>query len=112
MPNEVPSNFDYSKAEEFLTRIDNLEAEIEVIEQKANDEKAPIYEAIKEVKTEAHDAGFRRQPFNAVMADRKAIRKINARRAKLGEDQQDEYDRIKHSLGMLEELPLFKAADD
>lgn len=104
------TNQDWSRAEPFIKRIDSMQSEIDAIMDAAKEECAPLREDIKVIKTEAEDAGFRKRPLNAVIGERRDIRRANARRAKLDEDQRDDYDKIKHALGMLEDLPLGEAA--
>ena len=100
---------DWAEAEPFIQRFENLQDQIDGIMAEAREKCAPLREDQKQVKTEAADAGFRKQPFAGVIRERKHIRKANAIRAKLHEEQQEDYDQIKNALGMLADLPLGEA---
>ncbi len=104
------ANFDWKSAEPFVERVENVQADIDAIMEEAKAKCSPLAEDIKNIKNEAAQAGFRKKPLNALIAHRKHIIKANAIRAKLDEDQQDDYDQMKNALGMLADLPLGQAA--
>ena len=95
-----------AKFEPFIGRHENEQAEIDKIMAQARKDCQPHRDNQKTIKDEAADAGFRKQPFNAVLKERKLIRKANEIRAKLADEQKDDYDQMKHALGMQMELDL------
>ncbi len=95
-----------AKFEPFITRHENEQSEIDKIMEEAKKKCQPHRENQKTIKDEAADAGFRKQPFNGVLKERKLIRKANEIRSKMADDQTDDYDQMKHALGMQMELPL------
>lgn len=95
-----------AKFEPFIERFEEEQAAIDKIMDQAKKDCANHREGQKTIKDEAADAGFRKQPFNAVLKERKLIRKANEIRAKMADDQTDDYDQMKHALGMQMELPL------
>lgn len=104
------NGFDKEKTTSFVERIEELQDEIDGLMADAKDECAPKREDIASIKKEAHDAGLPRKELNAVIAKRRVLRRIEARRAKLSEGQQDNFDQIEVALGMFSDTPLGRAA--
>lgn len=95
------NGFDPEKTRSFVERIEELQAEIDDIMAKAKDEAAPLREDIGEVKKEAHESGLPRKELNAAISKRRLLKKAEAIRANLSEEQQDNLDKIEQALGTL-----------
>lgn len=97
-------------AKSFLERIESVQADIDKIKADAAEECAPLYDDIASIKREAHDAGIPRREFNSLISERKLLKKAEALRASLSEDQQHNFDQMKLALGDLAETELGRAA--
>lgn len=67
---------DFGKAQDFVSRIEACQAEIDAIMAKAKEDCQPHRDDIKEIKDEALNEGFKEKPFNAVVRKRKLESKI------------------------------------
>lgn len=104
---EIGSNTGDLKS--FVERIENVQADIDAIAEAKKEEQAPLRDDMKELKREAADAGIARKELNSILAQRKDLKKAQARRSKLDEDQQATFDSY---IGDLKDTPLGKFAFD
>lgn len=102
------ATFDPSKAPQYAKRVENLQAEIDEIMAKAQDECAPLREDITRVKKDAHEAGLPRKEFNAILRKRRLERQTEAIREGLSDNEKDNFDAITEAF--LNETALGKAA--
>ena len=103
------NGYDSEQVQAFVERIENLQDEIDEVMAQAKEDCEPHRADIKAVKDEAHDAGIPKREFNAIIAKRRALRRAEAFRRKLDEEQQNNFDQLEKSLGMLADTPLGKA---
>lgn len=106
----ISNVFDGTKVPDFVSRVENLQGEIDAIMEAAKSECAPLREDIGEVKKEAHEAGIPRKELNAKIQERRLLSKARDVRAGLNGDQQDVFDRMSQALGDLEGTPLGAAS--
>ena len=104
------NGYDAEKVQGFVSEIEEAQDEIDAIMDEAKEECVKHREAIADIKKAAHDAGLPRRELNMAIAKRRAMRRIDAMRAKLAEEQRDNFDQIEKALGMYSELPLMGAA--
>lgn len=104
------NGFDPVMTQEFVDRIEENQAAIDEIMAAARDKCSPIREEITAIKKEAHDKGLPRLEFNAEISKRRLLRKAEAIREKLSDEQKDNFDQIEQALGMLLDTPLGAAA--
>jgi hypothetical protein len=104
------NGFDKAMVQDFVKRIDAVQADIDETMHAAKEECAPLYEDIASIKREAHDAGIPRRELNAVISERKALARVDAIRGRMTEEQQSNFDALKLALGELEDTPLGRAA--
>jgi hypothetical protein len=69
-----------------------------------------LTEQQNEVKTRVKDAGYSLRAFNELLNDEKDRRRVENRRAKLDDDDVEQYDSMVAALGALADTPLGKAA--
>lgn len=109
-PSKHANGFDSDVVKRLVADHEDLQAQIDEIMSEAQNKCAPLREEQADVKKEAHEAGIPRQEFNSVLRERRLLAKADGVRAGLDADKQDNFDRIKHALGMLADLPLGQAA--
>jgi uncharacterized protein (UPF0335 family) len=103
----VPANDDDAK---YVERLENIDREVEKIMEAAREECAEFKTDRQQVLKDAKDAGHSTKVINAAVKERKAKRKIDRDRARLGQSDQDRLDMILHALGDLKDTPLGAAA--
>lgn len=101
---------DPEKATSFVTRIENLQSEMESERGAYMNKCKEIRGDIAEIYIEVKDAGVSVKAMKVEIKDRMAARRAEKRRAGLEPDEQDALDLIKHALGELADLPLGAAA--
>lgn len=94
---------------DFVSRIENLQSDIDTIMGDAQDECAPLRDNIKEVKDEAASAGIGKRELNAVISQRRKIAKAIQAPKSLNEDQLAAFNTF---IGDLKDTPLGKYAFD
>jgi uncharacterized protein (UPF0335 family) len=104
--NTTGNGFDPDKVKNFVTRIENLHADIASIMGKAMQECKTVQEDIKSVYAEAKDDGIPKKALKSVIKVRDLERKADKLRDDLDEDAQNEHDLLRHALGDLADLPL------
>jgi uncharacterized protein (UPF0335 family) len=90
----------------FVTRIENLERQIEGLRDDIKEEVKVLREDIKQVYDEAEDNGVPKAALRAVLKARSLEKKAKAARDKLDPFNQDRFDLIRHALGDLADTPL------
>lgn len=89
------SGFDPNKVPKYVSRIENLQADIDKIKAVAADECAPLYEDIAKIKAEAHDNdNIPRKVLNAFVQYRNLKGRVAAVRTKLSDDQKEHFDQM------------------
>ena len=105
------NGFDPDLVSSLCEQIETVQASIDKIMANAKEECAPLREDIQALKQEAVDQDIPRQAFNAVLSERRLQRKAEAIRGKLTEKVQDDYDQLRHALGMLAEEAMSDGAE-
>lgn len=104
------NGFDKTKVMGFVSEIEVEQAAIDKIMDAAREACVPHREEIDKVKERAHDAGLPKRELNSIISKRKYLRKAEGVRAKLNEEQQNNFDQLEQALGMLVDTPLGAAA--
>lgn len=104
------NGYDPEMTREFVDSIEETQASIDEIMQKAKDKCAPLREDIAGIKKDAADKGLPRLELNAVLRKRRLLRKAEEVRALLSDEQADNLDQLEQALGMLKDTPLGRAA--
>lgn len=108
---EHVTGFDEKKVPGYISRVENLQEQIDDIMAQAREKCAPLREDIDAVKKEAHEhANIPRQVLNTKISERRLRRQADAKRDKLTAEQQEDFDRMSHALGELKDTPLGAAA--
>lgn len=107
-----PSNgYDAAKTKSFVSRIENLHAEIATIMGTALNECKTVHADIKLVYDEAkEEAGIPKKALKKVVKARELERKAAAVREDLEAEDQDTFDMIRQALGDLADTPLGQSA--
>ena len=103
------AGYDKGITQEIVERIENVQADIDAIMSKAQDECAPLREDIDAIKEEAHNKGLPRLELNAILSKRRALRRAEAIREKLNDEQKDNFDQLEFALDMRDEQPERRA---
>jgi uncharacterized protein (UPF0335 family) len=106
----MSNGYDGNKINEFLGRVENLEEEIASIMGTAMAECKAKRDDIKEVYSEAKDAGLPMKPLKAEAKLRKLDRDKAKVFAGLNEDDQETLEQFQTALGPLASTPLGEAA--
>ena len=104
------NGFDKDEVQSFVDRVENVDAKIDEIMEKAKKDCQPHRDDIKEIKNDASDEGLAKKPFNALLRRRKLLRKAEAVEDALNEQQKDDFIHMAHALGDLADTPLGQAA--
>lgn len=99
-----------TEATEFVDRIENLLRQLDSMKGAYMAECKGVREDIREVYSEAEDQGLPKNALRAVVKTRELERRADECRGSLEGEDQNAYDKIRHSLGDLAELPLGQAA--
>lgn len=104
------NGYDAEKVKGFVSEIEEAQDEIDKIMDAAKDDCVEYRDQIADIKKAAHDAGLPRRELNMAIAKRRAMRRIDAMRSKLDDEQKDNFDQLEKALGQYRELPLMGAA--
>lgn len=100
------------KLRSFLDRAKELQAEIDAIMDKAKLACEPHREDMKELKTEASEAGFAAKEFATLVRKERLEGKIERIAENLDDDQKERFEDMLSALGALADLPLGMAVVD
>lgn len=94
----------------YLSRIANVQAEIDKIMENAKAACSPLREDMDAIKKEANEAGFARKEFNTLIRKERLEKRLKNVAENLDEEQLERYEDMLHALGELAETPLGQAA--
>jgi uncharacterized protein (UPF0335 family) len=97
-----PSNIDAAGAN-YVERIENLQGAIEDIMDAAREDCSEHRDDLKQLFKDAKNDGYSAKVLKAVVAARKARRKLSA-------GDKDQFDKVRHALGDFSTTPLGQAA--
>jgi hypothetical protein len=106
------SGFDPKKVQGFVDRVENTQATIDSIMEKARENCAPHRDDIAAIKKEAAENGLSKKEFAAVIRKRRLLDKAENVDRNLDDDQKETFEQMLHALGMLVGTPLADAALD
>ena len=106
------NGFDPDKVQSFVTRIENLVADIASMRGKFMAEVKEVRGDITAVYEDAKETGIPLKELRKVIRTRGLAQKIQTLRDSLNEDEVDNYDNLIQALGGLSDLPLGQAALD
>lgn len=106
------NGFDPAIAKGFVDRIENLHSDLAAEKGEFMQKCKVIHADIKEVLTEAKNAGIPKKPLKSLVKQRKLERDIEDIRTDLEGDDQDSFDQLCLALGKFAETGLGAAALD
>lgn len=104
------NGIDQKALEGFISRAENVDAEIDKIMAEAKEKCQPFRDDLKVIKNEAADDGFPKKSFAAALKHRRLKRKADTAGDKLNEGLKNDYEQMLFALGDLAETPLGQAA--
>lgn len=104
------NGFDPEKVGNFVSRIENLNRDIDSSKSQHMSRCKEIRDDIKVVLDEAKDAGISKTALKAIVKRRDLERKSEACRTRLESEEQHEFDKIAQALGQLRGTELGQAA--
>lgn len=105
-PAPAPGGNRFKNAQDFVDRIENLNADKRSIMGRAMNECRQVGEDIKIVYDEAKEAGIPKKALRLVIKTRALEAKAAEIRADLDSEDQNDYDLIRQALGDLADTPL------
>ena len=106
------NGFDPEKAKSFVSRIENLNDDMETLKAEHMSKCKAVREDIKDVIAEAKNEGIPASALKAVVKVRALERKAAAERDNLDNEIQGDFDNLRLALGDLAETELGQAALD
>ena len=106
----MTNGFDATVLKRFVGEIEKHHGQIASYKGEHAQRVKSVQEMISDVYDRAKDAGVPKRELKAVIKERVLLKRIEALREDLEEEQAETYDQIKHSLGMLSDLPLGEVA--
>jgi uncharacterized protein (UPF0335 family) len=104
------NGFDRDMVQSFVDRLLDRHAELDKIATARMGESKEVRNDMKEILGEAKSAGIPKKSLKGVVAKILLERRADAIREELEGDDQDAFDKLEQSLGMLAELPLGQSA--
>lgn len=104
------NGYDPEKTQSYVSRIENLHADLDSERGKYMAACRPVHDDIKEVYAEAKEEGFSARALKAVVKSRLLEKKAAAQRDDLDGEEVDNFDNIRLALGDLDGTPLGNAA--
>jgi len=104
------NGFDPDKVAAFVSRIENLNKDIETSKSQHMSRCKEIRGDINVVLGEAKDEGISKTALKSIIKQRELERKVEACRDKLESEEQHEFDKIAQALGQLKDTELGQAA--
>ncbi|MCV9940951.1 hypothetical protein OIU35_31760 [Boseaceae bacterium BT-24-1] len=99
----------FEKAERFVKEIERHHETLASYAGEHLQRCKSVREMISSAYDLAKDAGIPKRELRAVVKERALLKKIEALREGLEDEQAETFDQIKHALGMLSDLPLGEA---
>lgn len=106
------NGFDPEKAQSFVSRVENLNQDMETLKAEHMAKCKAVREDIKDVLEEAKGEGIPKGALKAVIKVRELERKAERARDDLDSDVQGDFDNLRLALGDLAETELGQAAMD
>jgi hypothetical protein len=106
----MSNQFDATVLKRFVGEIEKHHDQIASYKGEHAQRVKSVQEMISDVYDRAKDSGVPKRELKAVIKERALLKKIEALREDMEEEQAETYDQIKHSLGMLSDLPLGEVA--
>jgi hypothetical protein len=106
------NGFDPDMVNDYVTRYENCQAEIDKIMRYAREEAQPQRDDQKQIVKDAAEAGLSKREFRAVLRKRRLLKKAEESADTLSEGEQLTFEQFQHALGMLSDMPLGQAVLD
>lgn len=98
------NGYDREKIEPFIRRIHQLHDELETLSGEKRSDIKNVYQDAKD------ELGITKKVLKEIVGAQRQAQKLMSRMEEWSEEERESLDQIKHSLGMLSDLPLGEAA--